>query len=392
MFLEELKNRELLGPCIGDVEKHLKEKRTGYVGFDPTYDSLTIGHLSIINVMKHFANSGHFPIILLGGCTAQVGDPSGKEGERELLNAVKIMDNVEKLSVSIEKFLPDVYIVNNEKWLDNMNLITFLRECKSFSVNELLNRSFVSRRLETGISYTEFSYSILQAYDFVHLKHTTDATIQFGGEDQIGNIVSGISYGKKQGLELFGITCPLLLDRNGKKFGKTEEGSIYLSKERTSPYKFWQFLFNTEDTNVISCLKKFTFLPLKDIEEIEQEHKKSPGDKKAHKILADEVTSYVHSKNEVEDINTTNKCLFEKSIEALEDKEIVVIKRTIGFIEKFYTSKEEMLVESGVAKSKREARTLIEQKGVQIKENGDYLFIRRGKHDWKLVEKCNSKV
>jgi len=416
-IFEDLKFRGLIYQTTNEKglrEKLKKEKITLYCGFDPTAPSFHVGNLLLILTLRRFQIFGHKPIALIGGGTALIGDPSGKIKERPLNPKEKIAEWRDKLKSQLEKFLDfkikknSAKILDNSQWLLNLNLIDFLREYgKHFQLSQMLSKESVKRRLSsTGISFCEFSYMILQAIDFLELKKRENCSLQIGGSDQWGNIVSGVDLVRKiLGVEVFGLTLPLILTKSGKKFGKTEEGAIFLDKKLTSPYKFYQFWINTQDKDVISFLKYFNFLKKEEILDLEKKLKKEPKKKEAQKVLAKEMTKIVHGKEEAKRVEKISQILFYGNVKELKEEEIkeaffnvpstkIEIKKEIPVLE--------LLVLSGAVKSKSEAKRLIKQRGISI--NGElileiekmitkkealyqkYFVIKKGKRNYYLVE------
>ena len=304
-FLTDLQQRGLVhqisAPALADA---LRQGRvTGYIGFDPTADTLHVGSLLPLLTLMRFQKAGHRPIAVLGGGTGLIGDPSGKESERTLLTRAQLDKNCAGMRRQLERFLDfdpgDALLVNNADWLCELKLIDFLREIgKHFSVNQMIARESVKMRLETreqGLSFTEFSYMLLQAYDFLALYDRYGCTLQMGGSDQWGNILSGNDLIRRlRNVETFGLTLPLITRADGRKFGKTEEGNVWLDPRRTSPYQFYQFWINVEDADVVTYLRYFTLLPLTQIAELAQTVATAPAQRTAQRVLAEEITRLVH--------------------------------------------------------------------------------------------------
>jgi len=304
-FLSDLKARDLVHSCTSETVAAALGRGavTGYIGFDPTSDSLHVGSLLQIMTLRRFQKAGHRPIALVGGGTGLVGDPSGKESERSLLTDEVLEKNVSGLHAQLSRFLDfspgKALLLNNADWLRGVKLLDFLRDIgKHFSVNEMLRRDSVKDRLagrEHGISFTEFSYILLQSYDFLQLYDLHGCTLQMGGSDQWGNIVSGADLIRRlRGVEAFGLTSPLINRSDGKKFGKSESGNVWLDPKRTSPYEFYQFWLNTDDKDAVPYLKAFTFLPLDVIEGLAKASAENPAGRETQKALAAEVTALVH--------------------------------------------------------------------------------------------------
>ena len=323
-FVQEIKWRGLLHDIMPETETFLLENATkGYIGFDPTADSLHIGSLVQIIILMHFQKHGHAPIILIGGATGMIGDPSGKSDERNLLD----QDTLEKNCAGIEnqlKFflnfntsLPNAAkLVNNYDWMKSYSLIDFSREVgKHITVNYMMAKESVKKRLgseaKVGMSFTEFTYQLLQAYDFLHLYKTNDCRLQLGGSDQWGNITTGTELiRRKEGGKAYAITCPLIKKADGTKFGKTEDGNIWLDKNRTSPYKFYQFWLNISDEDTLSYIKIFTFLSEKEVDQKIKEHSEAPHLRLLQKTIAHEVTMLVHGSEELVKAQEASQILF----------------------------------------------------------------------------------
>ena len=323
-FVQEIKWRGLLHDIMPETETFLLENATkGYIGFDPTADSLHIGSLVQIIILMHFQKHGHAPIILLGGATGMIGDPSGKSDERNLLDQDTLEKNCAGIEKQLQKFLdfnallPNAaQLVNNYDWMKSYSLIDFSREVgKHITVNYMMAKESVKKRLgseaKVGMSFTEFTYQLLQAYDFLHLYKTNDCRLQLGGSDQWGNITTGTELiRRKEGGKAYAITCPLIKKADGTKFGKTEDGNIWLDKNRTSPYKFYQFWLNTSDDDALSYIKIFTFLSEKEVDQKIKEHKKFPHLRLLQKTIAHEVTILVHGSEELVKAQEASQILF----------------------------------------------------------------------------------
>jgi tyrosyl-tRNA synthetase len=366
-----------------DLEKHLSEaRRTIYVGFDPTADSLHLGSLLPAMALAHAQRCGHRPLAIVGGGTGLIGDPSGKSAERTLLNKEEANRN----AAAIGKQLGDFFdlsssekglLVNNADWLLELRLVDFLRDIgKHFSVNEMMKRDSIRTRLaerEHGISFTEFTYMLLQAYDFLHVSQHLECTIQLGGRDQWGNIVAGIELIRRiTGQQAFGITTPLLVSTAGKKFGKTEEGAVWLDPERTSPYQMYQYWLQTSDADVIAYLKLFTFLDQQRIAELEREVAAHPEKREAQRELAADCTAIVHGVEPVRAVEAASRILFGESVEAATPETIGTLAREVPTTEIAARDVEtgiglvDLLVRTHLAESKAAARRLIEGGGVYL--------------------------
>ena len=399
---EELEWRGLIkdvsDPSI--KEKLNKGGRTFYIGTDPTGDSLHIGHFSSFLICKRLKDAGHNPIVLVGGGTGLIGDPK-PDSERPMITKEAVEHNFKCLKEQLIKLF-GCEVVNNYDWYKDINFIDYLRDYgKFFNVSYMLSKDIVARRLEEGITYTEFSYMIMQAIDFLYLSEHKNVTLQVAGQDQWGNITAGIELArKKSGKELYAFTMPLLTKSDGSKFGKTNGKAIWLDKEKTSPYEMYQFFINTEDTKVIDYLKFLTFLSKEEIEELEKKNLEAPHLREAHKALAHEVIKFIHGEDAYLEAVKISEALFSGNVKDLTAKEI-----EMGFNDLPSVNGEmlliDALVEAGLAKSKSEARTFITGGGVTV--NGDkvtdltfmlthdlaiegkFIVIRRGKKLYALV-------
>ena len=373
-LFDELKYRGL----INDVTSpQLEEKLnngglTFYIGTDPTGDSLHIGHYSSLLCAKRLKEHGHHPIMLVGGATGFIGDPKAS-GERNMLTKEVLEHNYQCLSKQIEALF-GFEMVNNLDWTKDISVIDFLRDYgKYFNVNYMINKETVKRRLDAGISYTEFSYMILQALDFLHLYEDKGCTLQLGGQDQWGNITSGLELiRKKHGadVECYGLTMPLITKADGTKFGKSESGTVWLDKHKTSAYEMYQFLVNSEGEKVIDYLKKLTFLSKEEIDALEEKVKTEPHFREAQKTLAKEVVTFLHGEEEYNKALKITNALFKGNIKELDAGEL---QDALKGFEAAEIADEltltDTLVQAGIASSKREAREWINQGSIQI--NGD---------------------
>lgn len=360
---EELEWRGLIKDMTSpEIKKLLNEGEvTFYIGTDPTGDSLHIGHLSSFLICKRLADRGHHPIILVGGATGLIGDPRPSK-EREIISYEKVKENVAKLTEQIHKVFGNFEFVNNYDWSKDVDFITFLRDYgKYFNVNYMINKDIVRRRLDEGITYTEFSYQIMQAMDFCVLYQTKNCTMQVAGQDQWGNITAGVDLiRKKLGKEAYAFTMPLVTKKDGTKFGKSEGKAIWLDKEKTSPYEFYQFFINSEDEMVIDYLKRFTFLSREEIEALEASHKEHPELREAHKALAYEVTKFVHGEEEANKAKQMSEEIFAGNSDNMPEIEASL---SIG------ANILDLLVDVEIAPSKSEARRLVEQGGISVDGN-----------------------
>jgi tyrosyl-tRNA synthetase len=346
---------------------------TFYCGYDPTATSLHAGNLVPLAVMRWLAGGGHKMIAVVGGATGMIGDPSGKAEERKLLDDAALGRNIAALQAQIARFVSkDAVVVNNADWLSRFGYLEFLREIgKRITVNFMLAKESVSERLEgreQGISYTEFSYMLLQAYDFVHLARTYDCRLQVGGSDQWGNITCGIELARKLGheKELFGLVTPLLLTADGKKFGKSEEGAVWLDASLTSPYKFYQFWINTADADVEKHLKMFTAIGLDEIRSLMAEHDRDRGRRLGQKRLAEEVTTWVHGEEATKQAQAASAAMFSRTIGEGADLDAMPTTTLPRPELSAGVALVDLLARVKLAKSKSEARRLIEQGGVYV--------------------------
>lgn len=402
---EDLKWRGLIQDISDEelIDKLNNESLTFYIGTDPTADSMHIGHYSSFLISKRLAKYGHHPILLVGGATGLIGDPK-PTAERPMISKEEVQKNFEGLKKQAEEIF-GFEVVNNYDWIKDINVLDFLRDYgKYFNVTYMLAKDKVKTRLETGITYAEFSYMILQALDFMHLFETKDCVLQVAGSDQWGNITSGIELIKKKlGKTVYGMVMPLVCDSTGKKFGKTEGNALWLNKEKTSSYELYQYLINLEDSMIISYLKQLTFLSKEEIEEVEKNHNEHPELREAQKILAREIITDLHGKEEFDKAVKISKCLFENDIKQLTKQEIE--EGFKGFPVNKINAEDllQLMIDIGAASSKREAREFISSGAVTV--NGEkvtdveakidasmfiedmYLIIKRGKKNYYLCNK-----
>lgn len=395
----ELKNRGLVQDTSADIERILGEKRTVYIGTDPTADSLHVGHLAWVVLLKRLGDAGHKLILLVGGGTGMIGDPKEK-GERSLKSLEEIDHNAQAFEVQLRKLLgerADFEMVNNAEWLREVKLLDFLRDTgKHFTVNDLVKRDLIRRRLETpdeSISYTEFTYSLLQAYDYRELNERYGCDLQIGGSDQWTNILSGVDLIRKTAnREVFAFSFPLITDASGRKFGKSEGNAVWLSGEKTSPYQFYQFWLSVEDEKVIDYLKIYTFLSLREIASIEKEQNTDPSARIAQERLAREMTVFTHGEEATESAVRVSGILFQGgALDNLTEADKQVLKENAPMFEASQGRLlVDVLVESGLASSKREAREFIEGGAVTLSgekvtdvdsrvEFGELAILKRGK-------------
>ena len=360
------------------------DSRTLYAGFDPSADSLHVGSLLPVMMLRRFQRAGHRPIALVGGATGMIGDPSGKSEERNLLSPEVLQHNIEGVQQQLCSFLDfdcgesPAICVNNFEWMRNFSYLEFLRDVgKNFPVNVMLGKDSVKSRLERtdgGISYTEFSYMLLQAYDFVHLNEHFDCQLQIGGSDQWGNITSGIDLARRmRGVHLYGITCPLLTKSDGSKMGKTESGSVWLDAKRTSPFQFYQYWFNIEDDETGVCLRFLTELDRDEIVDLDQRRQDRPGARDSQRRLAEELTRIVHGEQALDAAQRASQVLYGAAIETSTDAQLQDIFPDVPSktMNRDRLSGQglniiEALMEAGLANSKSDARRLIAQGGAYV--------------------------
>lgn len=371
-LFEDLKWRGLIKDISSpELENKLNnEKLTFYIGTDPTADSMHIGHFSSFLIANRLARAGHKPILLIGGATGLIGDPK-PSSERQMITKEQVLKNVECLTKQAKEIF-GFEVVNNYDWIKDINTIDFLRDYgKYINVNYMLDKDIISRRLESGITFCEFAYTILQGLDFVHLHQKYGVTLEVAGSDQWGNITTGIELARKKiDTELYGMTMPLVLDANGLKFGKTEGNALWLDKTKTSSYELYQYLINSSDLCVIDYLKKLTFLSKEEIESIEEEQNKQPEVRIAQKILAREVITFLHGEDEFNKAVKISEALFSGDIKKLSLDEI---KDGFKDVPNFDINEDltliDLLVNNKIATSKREAREFINAGSITI--NGD---------------------
>ena len=396
-LFDELKWRGLIKDVAGsDIEEKINNGGlTFYLGTDPTADSLHIGHLSSLLTAKRLQLGGHHPIILVGGATGMIGDPRPTT-ERAMITKEEVKKNFDSLKKQIETLF-GFEIVNNYDWDKDINFIDFLRDYgKFFNVNYMINKDIIRRRLETGITYTEFSYMIMQALDFLWLYENKGCTLQAAGSDQWGNITAGIDLiRKKTGEEVYGFTMPLVLTKDGKKIGKSEGNAVWLDKTKTSNYEVYQYFLNSDDEMVIDYLKIYTFLTKEEIEEIEKKHKECPEKRLAQKTLAKEIVSFLHGKEEAEKAIKISGALFGGSVSNLSKDEILIGFKGVPTFDAKENNIIDFLVSSSIASSKREAREFVSSGSITINDNkitdeefmvtssiaidNEILVVRRGK-------------
>ena len=402
---EELKWRGLIKDISSDelIDKLNKDKLTFYWGTDPTADSLHLGHYSSLVTAKRLAKYGHKFILLVGGATGLIGDPR-PTAEREIISVDTINKNLNAISNQVKKLVDENTIfVNNYDWMKDYSFLNFLRDVgKYVNVNYMLAKDIINRRLDTGITYAEFSYTLMQGYDFVHLNREYGCTLQAAGSDQWGNITTGIELGRKMdNTTLYGFTMPLILDANGKKFGKSEGNALWLDKNKTSAYKIYQYLINSDDSKVIEYLKVFTFLSKEEIEELETRHKEHPELREAHKALAKEIITDLHGIDEYEKALLMSEVLFTGEFTKLNKEELLEV--FMGYEKKKVECDKDiitLLLDMGIVSSKREAREFVSNNAISIngkKVNdleyivreddflfGEYIILKRGKKNYYI--------
>jgi tyrosyl-tRNA synthetase len=420
-LIEELKARNLVQDIIPGTEEQLaKEITSGYIGFDPTADSLHIGSLLPITLLMRLQRAGHKPYALVGGATGMIGDPSGKSQERNLLDAATIQHNCNGIRRQLEKFLDfdasltnAAVMVNNYDWFKDYSFLDFIREIgKHISVNYMMAKDSVQKRLETGLSFTEFTYQLIQGFDFYHLYNTLNVKLQMGGADQWGNIVTGTELiRRKGGGDAFAMTCPLITKSDGSKFGKSEGGNIWLDPERTSPYQFYQFWLKLPDADAERMSLTFSFRSVEEIKALIAEHQTAPHQRKLQKALAEELTTLVHSAEDLTFAQKASEILFGQSaietLRSLNEKQLLEVMEGVPQVTAVKSTLNDgadlltFLAESGVFPSKGEARKMVQNGGVSINKekvtaldfilksehllNERYILIQKGKSNYTLA-------
>jgi tyrosyl-tRNA synthetase len=416
-LIDDLRWRGLIAQTTDEKElaAALEKPITLYIGFDPTAPSIHVGNLVVLLVLRRFQLAGHHPIALVGGATGLVGDPSGRNEERSLNSAEIVEQWVNRIKDQVSSVLDfkvtanPAVVVNNLDWTSPLSAIEFLRDIgKHFSVNQMLSKDSVANRLEGGISYTEFSYQVLQAYDFLELYRRNKCTLQLGGSDQWGNIVAGLDLIRRvEGGSGHAFTVPLLTKADGTKFGKTAGGSVWLDPEMTSPYAFFQYWLNSDDKDVVNFLKVFSFKSRSEIEEIEKEHNENPGARNAHRSLARELTSLIHGEETSARVEEAAKALFgQGDLNTLDEKTLASSLSELPRVQ--ISAKEEiptwvdLLAAAGVVDSKSAARRIVKEGGAYLNNEkisgedfrlekshflcGKYAVLRKGKRDLAAVE------
>lgn len=425
-FIDELKWRGMIHDIMPGTEELLKkEKTSGYIGFDPTADSLHIGHMVQVMLLVHFQRAGHTPIALVGGATGMIGDPSGKSEERNLLDEASLRKNQEGIKKQLSKFLDfqsekenRAVMVNNYDWMKDYSFLGFIRDIgKHITVNYMMSKDSVKKRIgsesKDGMSFTEFSYQLVQGTDFLHLYNNNNCRLQMGGSDQWGNIVTGTELiRRKAGGEAYALTCPLITKADGSKFGKTESGNVWLDPEKTTPYQFYQFWLNVSDEDASKYIKIFTILGQEEIECIINEHNKAPHERLLQKRLAEEVTVMVHSRSDYEGAVEASQILFGKGttesltrmsestfLSVFEGVPVFDVKMDI--IVSGVTIADLCAEHTQVFPSKGELRRLVQGGGLSINKlkienpemtvgkelllNGKYLLVQKGKKNYYLI-------
>jgi len=422
-FFDELKWREMIQDNTPEFEEHVNTKKTvGYIGFDPTSDSLHIGSLVQLIILKHFQSHGHKPIILIGGATGMIGDPSGKSKERNLLSQEIIDKNIISLKKQFSKFLDfdcgenSAVILNNYEWTKGLNIIEFFRDYgKALTVNYMMSKESVKKRISSenpdGMSFTEFTYQLFQAYDFYFLNTNHNCSIQMGGSDQWGNITSGVELTrKKSGIRVHALTCPLITKADGTKFGKTEEGNVWLDRDKTSPYKFYQYWLNTSDEDAIKYLKIFSFMNEASVIKMIEEHLASPNLRLIQKQLASELTKLVHSEEDLNNVIFASNIIFSKeskdNLSEIDEKTLLqifdglpVTKISLGDYQKSEKI-ENVLMNSSLFNSFSDLRRALKENSVSVNRKkidaeakiseieiikNKYIIVQRGKKKYSLL-------
>ncbi len=429
-FTEELRWRGMIHDIMPGTEEQLdREMTTGYIGFDPTADSLHIGNLVGIMLLKHFQMMGHKPVVLIGGATGMIGDPSGKSQERNLLDEKTLHHNQEAIKRQLMHFLDfdsgkpnDAVMVNNYDWMKDYTFLEFIRDIgKHITVNYMMSKESVKKRLDpsnkTGMSFTEFSYQLVQGTDFLHLYQTMNCKLQMGGSDQWGNIVTGTELiRRKLGGEAFALTSPLITKSDGGKFGKTESGNVWLDPKRTSPYKFYQFWMNVSDTDAEKFIKIFTLLSKEEIEALIRQHREAPHTRLLQKTMAREITRMVHGKEALEGAEEASRILFGKgtteSLKHMDETTFLDVFEGVPTYEieasdlNSHPTVTGLLTEkTGIFPSRGELRRLIKGGGLSVNKekiadpehpvtprhliNGKYILVQKGKKNYYLIKVKN---
>lgn len=422
-FFDELKWRKMIQDNTPEFEEHVNTKKTvGYIGFDPTSDSLHIGSLVQLIILKHFQSHGHKPIVLIGGATGMIGDPSGKSKERNLLSQEEVDKNISSLKKQFSKFLDfdcgenSAIILNNYEWTKDLSIIEFFRDYgKALTVNYMMSKESVKKRISSensdGMSFTEFTYQLFQAYDFYFLNTNHNCSIQMGGSDQWGNITSGVELTrKKSGIKVHALTCPLITKADGTKFGKTEEGNVWLDRDKTSPYKFYQYWLNTSDEDAIKYLKIFSFMNEASVIKMIEEHLASPHLRLIQKQLASELTKLVHSEEDLNNVIFASNIIFSKeskdNLSEIDEKTLLqifdglpVTKISLSDYQKSenienvlmnsslfnsFSDLRRALNENSVSVNRKKIDSESKISGIEIIKN-KYIIVQRGKKKYSLL-------
>ena len=422
-FFDELKWRKMIQDNTPEFEEHVNTKKTvGYIGFDPTSDSLHIGSLVQLIILKHFQSHGHKPIVLIGGATGMIGDPSGKSKERNLLSQEEVDKNISSLKKQFSKFLDfdcgenSAIILNNYEWTKDLSIIEFFRDYgKALTVNYMMSKESVKKRISSensdGMSFTEFTYQLFQAYDFYFLNTNHNCSIQMGGSDQWGNITSGVELTrKKSGIKVHALTCPLITKADGTKFGKTEEGNVWLDRDKTSPYKFYQYWLNTSDEDAIKYLKIFSFMNEASVIKMIEEHLASPHLRLIQKQLASEFTKLVHSEEDLNNVIFASNIIFSKeskdNLSEIDEKTLLqifdglpVTKISLSDYQKSenienvlmnsslfnsFSDLRRALKENSVSVNRKKIDSESKISGIEIIKN-KYIIVQRGKKKYSLL-------
>lgn len=410
---EDFKYRGLIKDFSNEekIKEMLGKPQVIYCGFDPSANSMHMGNFVMVMTLMRLQRAGHKIIALVGGGTGMIGDPSGRSSERNLLDAETLQANTDAIHAQLGKYIDlddptKGAILNNYDWLGKISLLEFLRDYgKQFTINYMLAKDTVARRLEAGISYTEFSYMLLQSYDFLYLNENYGVTMQIGGGDQWGNLTAGLELIRKvkgNEVEVEAMTANLLTDSEGKKFGKSVDGALFIDKKRLSPYKLYQYFLNVGDADAIKYLKVFTFLSKEEIEKIAEEHAVNPGLRFAQKTLASEIIRIVHSEEDLASAIAMTEALFSGDVKSLKEDEIIELFGSMIVEVEDNEKLEDVLIKIGAAKSKREAREFIAGNSISIngeKVNqaeylltknealyGNYYIIRRGKKNYYVAK------
>lgn len=418
-FIEELTWRGMLQEMVPGTKEWLNDTpRKGYIGFDPTADSLHIGSLSQIITLMHFQRHGHIPVVLIGGATGMIGDPTGKKQERPLLTEDEIRHNAECIRKQLEKFIDfdqgKAMMVNNYDWFKDMRLIDFIRDIgKHITINYMISKESVKTRMEYGLSFTEFTYQLIQGFDFLYLSRHYDCYMQMGGSDQWGNITTGLELIRRlDQKDAYALVTHLITKSDGNKFGKTEQGNVWLDRTKTSPYKFYQFWINLSDEDAAKMIKIFTLLPQEEISHLIDEHFQSPEKRILQKKLAEEITCLVHSKEDFLEARQASEILFGKEpIEALQKMNdqlieeifegIPVFEVPLNELENVIPAPDFLAVYTKIFSSKGEARRMLQSGAVSVNKQkitpetkfdtsmllkNKYILIQKGKKNYFLVK------